>query len=118
MKQIFLTLTIFTFLVLPCLAQQSKAISDADYAEVIKLVLSDQRLGKRSFLPSKEQRTARLSIENIKPNLIPGKIDGVKTETRSAQQTQEDKKSGRRYYAFGKFDFNDSRVTVVFFYYQ
>jgi len=108
---------IFALLALPCFAQKSKTISNTDYTQVIKLILSDQRLAQRRFLPNEEQQIARLSTENIKPNLIPGKIDGVKIELRNAQQIKADKQNGRRYYAFGKFDFNGAKVTVKLFYY-
>lgn len=117
MRRTLLISAIFILLSVSCLAQQSTSISDADHTQIIKLFLSDLRLNKRSFLPKEEQRIARLSTENIKSNLVPDKIDGVEIKTRNAQQIEEDKKNNLRHYAFGKFDLNDTRLTVVLFYY-
>ena len=110
---------VFALLVLPCFAQKAQSLSDDDYIQVIKAILLDKRLDKRTVLPKKERTVAYLSAENLSRNLVPDKIDGVKIELKTPQQIKKEKKNWRNYIVFGKFETNGSTVIVnVDYYYR
>jgi hypothetical protein len=118
MKNLLLPI-VFTLLVLPCFAQKAQSLSDDDYSQVIKAILLDYRLDKRTVLPKKERAVVYLSTENLKQNQVPDKINGVKIELKTPQQIKKEKKKWRNYIGFGKFETNGSTVIVnVDYYYR
>jgi hypothetical protein len=116
MKYLLLPI-VFALLVLPCFAQKAQSLSDDDYIQVIKAILLDFRLDKRTVLPEKERAILYLSTENLKRSLVPDKINGVKIELKTLQQIKKEKKNWRNYIAFGKFEVNSSTVIVKVDYY-
>lgn len=110
-------LAFFVFVLCFAVSARAQSLSDNDYTQVIKAILLDLRIDKRTVLPEKERAVLYLSAENFKRNIVPAKINGVKIQLKTPQQIKREKKNWRNYIAFGKFEVNNSTVTVKVDYY-
>ena len=117
MKRILLLTTVLALLAFPVFAQKTKTLTNADKAQIIRLILEDGRVYAQYLFSDKKDSFVTLSTENIDRSLVPPKIGETAILLKSPQEIENEKKSLSFYCVFGKFEIKNSTVNVKFYYY-
>ena len=117
MKRILLLTIVLGLLAFPVFSQKTKTLTNADKAQIIRLILEDGRVYKRYLFRNEEGSAVNLSTENITRSLVPPKIGETSILLKSPQEIENEKTSLSNYCAFGKFEIKNSTVNVSFYYY-
>ncbi len=113
MKRVFLLAIILTLSLMPCLAQKSESLLSKDKAQIVKAVLLDNYLLPKPTLLGERKELVYLSTENIPSKFTPN-IYGISFILLSPKQIKEKANTIFKYYAFGEFKDDGSKVSVSF----